>query len=162
MKTERFSLADRLVHWTTAIAVGLFGATGWLIWGGNDEWEVLGINAIAWTHVWIGGLLLFGGCALYLALRKRAAPVHAWNLGQRVALRYTQLVLAFLAVSGILLQLRYALPMSKAIKSLLRDGHAYGALALAAFVAVHMTMLFLVPKNRGRLHAMLKGHAMGH
>ncbi len=161
MKAERFSLADRLLHWTTAIAVSLLGASGWFIWRGDDEWEVLGVNAIAWAHVWIGGLLLFGGCAFYLALWKRSAPAHGWNPGQRLALRYTQVVLAFLAVSGVLLELRYALPMGKFLKSLLRNGHGYGALALAAFVAVHLAMLFLVPKNRGRLGAMLKGHASG-
>lgn len=159
MKSERFSLADRLVHWTTAIAVTLLGATGWFIWRGEDEWEVLGVNAIAWAHVWVGGLLLLGGVACYLALRRRSAPAHGWNMGQRLALRYTQVVLAFLAVSGILLQFRHALGMDKALKGLLRDGHAYGAVAIAAFVAVHLVMLFLVPKNRGRLSAMVTGHA---
>lgn len=159
METERFSLADRLLHWTTAIAVGVLGVSGWFIWRGDDEWEVLGVNAIAWAHVWIGGLLLFGGAACYLALRKRTAPAHAWNPGQRLALGYTQAVLAFLAVSGILLQFRHALAMDKFLKGFLRDGHGYGAVALAAFVAVHLAMLFLVPKNRGRVVAMMKGHA---
>ncbi len=157
MKNERFSLADRLLHWTTAIAVSLMGASGWFIWRGDDEWEVLGVNAIAWAHVWVGGMLLFGGAALYLALRRRSAPTHGWNPGQRIALRYTQVVLAFLAASGILLQLRHVLPMDAFLKSVLRNGHGLGALAIAAFVGVHMAMLFLVPKNRGRLGAMLKG-----
>jgi MprA protease rhombosortase-interaction domain-containing protein len=157
---QRFTLAERLLHWNTAFSVLFLLATGAAIWQKADEWEVLGINVISQGHVWVGGLFLVAGVLAFALRRRRQAIPQAglrFSLGQRLGLQVTRLSLLVMTVSGTVLYLRAWLPMSKPLLGLVRDVHFWSAVPVLAFVLVHLAMVLLVPKNRGLLRGMLTG-----
>lgn len=156
---ERFSKAERLLHWTTVVAVTLLGLTGWFIWRHEDDWEILGINVLSQSHVVLGAGLLVAGLVLYLVMRgpRRSFAELRFNLGQQLSLRLTQALITMLTVSGTVLYLRSFLGLSKAVKGLVREVHFYSAAALLAFVGLHLVMVLVVPKNRGLVRGMWTG-----
>lgn len=156
---KRFSTAERVLHWMTVAGVTILAGTGWFIWRKEDDWEINGINVLSQSHVWVGAVLLLAGVALYLLLRRTRPAFSAlrFNPGQRVSLRLTQVLLSLLTITGSVLYLREWIELSRPVKTVLRQVHFYGAAALVAFVALHLVMVFLVPKNRGLLRGMVTG-----
>lgn len=155
----RFSKAERLLHWMTAVSVTILALTGWFIWRKEDDWEIAGINVVSQSHVWVGALMLLAGLGVYLVLRRPRPPYAAlrFNPGQRLSLRLTQALLAVLVLSGSALYLREWIEMSKPVRTLLRQVHFASAATLVAFIALHLAMVLVVPKNRGLLRGMLTG-----
>lgn len=156
---ERFTKAERLLHWSSASAVFLLLGTGALIWQHLDEWEIAEINVISQFHVWGAGLLLMATLVGFALWRRRRVPSAAkrFNPGQRAGLRVVQGLVGFLIASGVVLYAREFVTMAKPFKALVRELHLIGAGAIAAFVLAHLVMVFLVPKNRGLLQGMVTG-----
>lgn len=156
---NRFSKAERRLHWTTVLSVAILAVTGWFIWRKEDDWEINGINVLSQSHVWVGALLLLVGAGLYLLSRRPKLPSAAlrFNPGQRMSLRLTQALLGVMTVSGVALYLRSWIEMSKPVRTVLRQVHFFSGATLLALVALHVAMVLVVPKNRGLLRGMLTG-----
>lgn len=156
---KRFTLAERRLHWTTALSVGFLVLTGALIWRHLDEWEVAGINVISRGHVWLGGLMLVAGMVGFVLWRRRRIP-HAdkrFSSGQRLGLRLVQGLLLVMIVSGTVLYLREFVTMSKGFRTLVRQIHFWSAVPVVAFIAVHLERVLIHARHRGLLQGMLSG-----
>lgn len=156
---ERFTGAERLLHWSTALAVLFLLITGALIWQHADDWEIAGINVISQSHVWLGGLLLIGGTTAYALLRHRRIPFarQRFALKQKLGLRMMQGLLVVMTSSGTVLYLREFITMSKPFRSLVRQVHFWSMVPILAFVTAHLLAILLVPRNRGLLRGMITG-----
>jgi formate dehydrogenase subunit gamma len=156
---ERFTPAERSLHWTTALATMLLLGTGALIWRDLDKWKVAGFKVVEMAHIWVGGLLLVAGILTYLMRQRRRIP-HAdkrFNLGQRLSLAASRLVFLVIMATGGTLVFRNVLDMAKPFRKMVKQIHFWSASAIAAFILAHLVMVLLVPKNRGLLRGMLTG-----
>jgi Ni,Fe-hydrogenase I cytochrome b subunit len=157
---ERFTRAERAFHGATALAVFILMGTGWFIWRKQDDWEILGVNVLSQGHVWLGGVLLVIAAVAFLLLGRRRRVAFAerrFKPGQRAALRVITVVLGYMVASGVLLYLREFVEMSKATRALIRQAHLLGGWVVVAFLAAHLAMVLLVPKNRGLIAGILTG-----
>jgi cytochrome b subunit of formate dehydrogenase len=156
---KRFTKAERLFHWSNAAAVlGLF-ATGLPIWLDLDKWRPGGWNVLMLTHVWLfGALMIAGALAFVIARRERIeAAAKRFNPGQKVNMLAFQVLLAYMAASGIVRYVGKSLGMTKQTLHMINDWHFRGAVMVGLFLVGHLAMVFLVPKNRGIVNAMTTG-----
>lgn len=161
---KRFTKAERLFHWSNAAAVlGLF-ATGLPIWQDLDKWRPGGLNVLVLAHVWIfGALLIAGALAFVIARRERIeAAAKRFNPGQKVNMLAFQVLLAYMAVSGIVRYVGKSLGMTKPTLHMINEWHFRGAVVVGLLLLGHLAMVFLVPKNRGIVNAMTTGQIDEH
>jgi cytochrome b subunit of formate dehydrogenase len=158
-RIERFTLAERLLHWSNAAAILFLGLTGVLIWQDLDDWRPAGINLISEGHFWLGGGTVVAGALLFLALRRArvTAAAQRFNPQQTLNLRAVQLVLAEMVATGTLLHFGKVWHLTKPLRATIKQIHLMSAAFVGILVAGHLVMVLLVPKNRGLLLGMWQG-----
>lgn len=157
---QRFTPVERLFHWSNAAAVFGLIATGVPIWLHLDKWRPGGINVLMMVHVWVFGALLVAGVAAYLIRRREkvAASSLRFNSGQKFNLGAFQALLTYMVATGGTRYVGKLLGWSKDTLHAIDEWHFYGALLIAVFLAGHLAMVFLVPRHRGILAAMITGN----
>jgi cytochrome b subunit of formate dehydrogenase len=156
---ERFTLAERRLHWLNALAILLLAGTGAVIWRDWDKWRIAHVNVISQGHVWLGGGLLVATLLGFAFFRRRRVLQckQRFNPGQRLNLLAFQVLIPFMIASGVVINWSRALGLDKHARGLVKEAHLLSAGAIALLVLAHLAMVFLVPKNRGILAAMLTG-----
>ena len=156
---ERFTLAERRWHWLNALAVLFLGTTGVLIWRHLDELKFHHLNVISEGHVFLGGGVLVLSALAFAFFRRRRVERAAkrFNPGQRFNLLAFQVLLGFMVASGLVVRFGKPFGLTKALHHQLLNLHLYSAAAIGVLVLGHLGMVFVVPKNRGILAAMLTG-----
>lgn len=158
-RLERFTMAERMLHWSNAFGVLFLGTTGAIIWQDLDDWRIAGINVLSEGHFWLGGgTVLVGAIAFLLLRRRRLAHAEArFNPLQRLNLRVIQAALVWMLATGTLLHFGKAWALSKPFRQSLKQVHLVSAAAVSALVLVHLIQVLIVPKNRGLLMGMVTG-----
>jgi len=159
MSIERFTRSERRYHWANALAILFLGLTGSLIWQDLDHWRPGGVNVLVQSHVWLGGGLLVLSALVFRFFRRGSVPNAArrFNLGQRVNLRAFQALLTWMVLTGFVLNYAKAWGLSRPVRHQIAEVHLFSAATVGLLVLGHLAMVFLVPKNRGIVQAMLTG-----
>lgn len=163
-KLERFTPAERWLHWTIACAMLFNLSTGFLIWRQlDDAWKPFGINIVSNGHVWLGGgtivlaVLVFALFALR-GRRRVAGSGQRFNLGQAINLRLVQGLVVWMAGTGLLVRFGGGFGLARQLRHQILQVHLVGAALFLAAIVGHLVMVFVVPKNRGIHAGMLTGH----
>lgn len=157
---ERFTQAERMLHWSNALSVFFLVITGIIIWQGEDEWELFGIDVISQSHSLLGGSLFIFGALAFLIFRRRhvAFAAKRFKPGQKRGLRFVQVLSVLMGLTGVILFLRQFIPMDKGFRAVVRNMHSNGMWVMAAVVAAHIGLVLLVPSNRKLLRGMVTGY----
>lgn len=158
-RIERFTLAERVLHWGTALAMLILGSTGIAIWQEADKWRPRGFNVISQGHFWLGGGLLVVGALAFRVFRRGhvVSPGDRFNPLQLANLRIFQLTLLWMSCSGIVLRFAKDWGLAKPLRHTIAEVHLVSAAAVGVLVAFHLVQVLAVPKNRGILAGMLTG-----
>jgi cytochrome b subunit of formate dehydrogenase len=153
---ERFTRAERCLHWSLAAAIAFLMFTGFYIW--NHWHRGLAIFGFRYTqaHFWVGAAVFTLAPLLFLALRRRHVAGHAtrFNQGQRLNLLAMQVALPFMLATGTALHFGKAVGIPREVGQVLQLLHLGAAGLTTLAVAAHLVM---VARHRHLLRGMLTG-----
>jgi cytochrome b subunit of formate dehydrogenase len=156
---ERFTVAERSLHWATVASVAVLLVTGTLVWLDLDHFRPSGINVVVQTHALLGGGGLLVAALAFCLFRRRhvVGEKKRLNTGQNANLRVMQLLLLTQAVLGTTLYFGRALHLTKPRVELIGQIHFIVACVVVLAIAAHMVMVFVVRKNQGIFEGMWTG-----
>ena len=154
---ERFTRAERALHWSLALTTFFLMGTGFWIWmGWARGHQLLGFK-YGLIHFWVGGTVFLAAPLLFLALRRRRVAGHAtrFNPGQKLNLLAMQVTLPFMLATGTALHFGKLVGIPREVRQLLKLVHLGAAGLITLAVLAHV---FLVLKHRGLIRGMVTGH----
>jgi cytochrome b subunit of formate dehydrogenase len=153
---ERFTRAERSLHWAMALTVFFLLGTGFVIWNDWDRHIRLFGFRYGQAHFWVGAVVFIAAPLLFLALRRRRVVGHStrFNAGQQLNLRAMQASLPFMLVTGTILHFGKAMHLSRELAGAIKLVHLGSAGLIALAVAGHVGMVI---KHRRLITGMLTG-----
>ncbi len=172
----RFALAERLVHWTNALVVGVLIVTGYVLYGGPGAQGIGYRTTFKTIHVWTGLAMpapILVGIALSAPLRDDLLRLSRWtrddrrwwsrarrgevrlakfNPGQKLNTSFTGAALVVLLMTGSIM--KWYKPFADSYRTGATFVHDWTALALGLAIAGHVLLAFRDPDA---LHAMRRG-----
>ncbi|MDB5102028.1 MAG: Prokaryotic cytochrome b561 [Cyanobacteria bacterium RYN_339] len=153
---ERFTRAERALHWSTALTVFFLMGSGFWMWMGWAKGHTLVGFRYAQVHFWVGAVVFVGAALLFLAFGRRRVAGHEtrFNTGQKVNLLAMQAALPFMLVSGTVLHFAKGWGLSRDLSNVVKLLHLGSAGLIALAVVGHIV---LVVTHRRLIRGMVVG-----